>query len=157
FLMRTLRLCAFARNSPTRSEFSQRRKVSEDFSLNTQMQTAVTVVPGFIVLARLTGMRENNLMLSEKDEKVDLMPDVIKPRHGFHHAVDWALLILWSRGVGTDRITIRKAGRGWGRARVIEQQPAAGAPLTREMVVELTVEGDGMFHHLPVGMREASR
>jgi hypothetical protein len=60
-------------------------------------------------------------------------------------------------GIGTDRITIRKAGRGWARSRVIEQQPAAGAPLTQEMVVELTVEGDSMFHHLPVGMREASR
>jgi hypothetical protein len=60
-------------------------------------------------------------------------------------------------GVGTDRITIRKAGLGWARSRVIDQQPAAGAPLGRETVIELAVEGDGMFFHLPVGMREASR
>ena len=89
-------------------------------------------------------------------EKVDLMPDVTQPRHGFHHTIDSALLTLLRLGVGTDRITVRKAGRGWGRYRVIEQQPAAGAPLTQDVVIELTVEGDGMFHHLPVGMREAS-
>jgi len=96
-------------------------------------------------------------MLSEKAEKVDLMPDLIRARHGFHHTIDSALLTLLRMGVGTDRITIRNAGRGWRRSRVIEQQPAAGMPLTQEMMVELTVEGDGMFHHLPVGMREASR
>jgi hypothetical protein len=90
-------------------------------------------------------------------KKADLMPDVIQLRHGFHHTVDSALLTLLRLGIGTDRITIRKAGRGWARSRVIEQQPAAGAPLPQEMVVELTVEGDSMFHHLPVGMREASR
>ena len=92
-----------------------------------------------------------------KAKKVDLMPDVVQPRHGFHHTIDSALLALLRLGVETDRITVRKAGRGWGRSRVIEQQPAAGAPLRQDVVVELTVEGDGMFHHLPVGMREASR
>src|SRR5262247_823982 len=96
-------------------------------------------------------------MQPEKIEKVDLMPDVVQPRHGFHHNIDSALLTLLRLGVGSDRITIRKAGRGWDRSRVIEQQPAAGAPLGREAVVELTVEGDGLFLHLPVGMREASR
>jgi hypothetical protein len=93
----------------------------------------------------------------QKVEKVDLMPELIRPRHGFHHTVDSALLTLLRMGVGTDRMTIRKAGRGWSRSRVIEQRPAAGAPLGRDAVVELTVEGDGMFLHLPVGMREASR
>ena len=93
----------------------------------------------------------------EKIEELDLMPDVIQPRHGFHHTIDSSLLTLLRMGVGTDRVTIRKAGRGWSRSRVVEQQPAAGTPLTQEMVVELTVEGDGMFHHLPVGMRDASR
>jgi hypothetical protein len=96
-------------------------------------------------------------MLPEKIEKVNLMPDVTQPRHGYHHTIDSALLTLLRMGVGTDRITIRKAGRGWGRSRVIGQRPDAGAPLGREAVVELTVEGDGMFLHLPVGMREASR
>jgi hypothetical protein len=90
-------------------------------------------------------------------ERIDLMPDVVSPRHGFHHTIDSTLLTLLRLGVGPDRVTIKKAGRGWARSRVIEQQPAAGAPLTQEMVVELTVEGDSMFHHLPVGMRDASR
>src|SRR5262245_5064541 len=90
-------------------------------------------------------------------EDVGVMPDVIRPRHGFHHTIDSALLTLLRLGVGAERITIRKAGRGWSRSRVIEQQPAAAGPLGREAVVELTVEGDGMFLHLPVGMREASR
>jgi Type VI secretion, TssG len=99
---------------------------------------------------------QTNLQV-EEDVKVEVMPDVTQPRHGFHHTVDSALLTLLRLGVGTDRITIRKAGRGWARSRVTEQQPAAGAPLKQEEVVELTVEGDGMFHHLPVGMREASR
>src|SRR5262252_9820838 len=92
-----------------------------------------------------------------KGKKMDLMPDVVQPRHGFHHTIDSALLALLRLGVGTDRVTVRKAGRGWGRSRVIEQQPTAGEPLTQDVMVELTVEGDGMFHHLPVGMREASR
>jgi hypothetical protein len=92
----------------------------------------------------------------QKVEKADLMPDLIRLRHGFHHTVDSALLTLLRLGIGTDRITIRKAGRGWARSRVIEQQPAAGAPLTQDAVIELAVEGDNMFHHLPVGMREAS-
>src|SRR5262245_6702587 len=90
-------------------------------------------------------------------EEAVLMPDVIRPRHGFNPTIDSALLTLLRLGIGTDRVTIRKAGRGWARSRVIEQQPAAGAPLTKELMVELTVEGDGMFYHLPVGMREASR
>lgn len=90
-------------------------------------------------------------------EDLGVMPDVTRPRHGFHHTIDSALLALLRLGVGADRITIRKAGRGWRRSRVIEQQPDAGAPLGREAVVALTVEGDGMFLHLPVGMREASR
>jgi hypothetical protein len=95
-------------------------------------------------------------MLPGEIEKIDLMPDLIRPRHGFNHTVDSALLTLLRLGIGTDRITIRKAGRGWARSRVIEQQPAVGILLTQEMVVELTVEGDSMFYHLPVGMHEAS-
>jgi Type VI secretion, TssG len=95
-------------------------------------------------------------MLPEEIEEIELMPDVIQPRHGFHHTTDSALLTLSRVGIGTDRITIKKAGRGWARSRVIEQHPMAGTHLTQDMVVELTVEGDSMFYHLPVGMHEAS-
>ncbi len=89
--------------------------------------------------------------------KVKVMPDLMRPRHGFSHTVDSALVALLRLGIGSERVTIRKAGRGWGRSRVIDQQPAAGKSLTPEMIIELTIEGDSMFHHLPVGMREASR
>jgi Type VI secretion, TssG len=95
-------------------------------------------------------------MLPHEAKKVELMPEMVQPRHGFHHTVDTALLIFLRLGIGTDRITIRKAGRGWASSRVIEQQPAAGTPLKQDMVVELTVEGDSIFYHLPVGMHEAS-
>jgi len=89
--------------------------------------------------------------------KTKVMPDLTRARHGFSHTIDSALLVLMRMGIGSERVTIRKAGRGWGRARVIDQQPAAGKGLTSEMVVELIVEGDSMFHQLPVGMHEASR
>jgi Type VI secretion, TssG len=90
-------------------------------------------------------------------EKLGAMPDMVQPRHGFHHTIDSALLALLRMGVGTDRLTIKKAGRGWARSRVIDQQPAAGTHLRQDMVVELTVEGDSMFYHLPVGMQESSK
>jgi Type VI secretion, TssG len=95
-------------------------------------------------------------MLPAKIEELDLMPDVIGSRHAFHHTIDSALLTLSRIGIGTDRITIKKAGRGWARSRVIDQQPVPGTPITQDMVVELTIEGDSMFYHLPVGMHESS-
>lgn len=91
------------------------------------------------------------------NDKIEVMPDLMRPRHGFSHTVDSALVALMRLGIGSERVTIRKAGRGWGKSRVIDQQPPAGKPLTPEMVVELTIEGDSMFHQLPVGMHEASR
>jgi type VI secretion system (T6SS) VasB/ImpH family protein len=95
-------------------------------------------------------------VVSKEIKKIELMPDLIQPRHGYHHTADSALLALSRLGIGTDRITIKKAGRGWARSRVIDQQPPAGAPLAQDTVVELTVEGDSMFYHLPVGMHESS-
>jgi len=89
-------------------------------------------------------------------EKAEVMPDLTWPRHGFHHTVDSALMSLMRLGVGADRITIRKAGRGWQPSRVVKQEPAAGQPLTPDVTVKLAVEGDGAFYYLPVGMREAS-
>jgi len=96
-------------------------------------------------------------MAIEPIEKTEVMPDLTWPRHGFHHTVDSALMTLTGLGVSPDRITIRKAGRGWRPLRVVEQQPEAGKPLASNVAVELTVEGDGAFYHLPLGMREASR
>jgi hypothetical protein len=93
---------------------------------------------------------------SSKEAIHPVMPDLTWPRHGFYHTVDSALLNLMQLGISPDRITIHKAGRGWQPLRVVEQQPAAREPLTPDVTVELTVEGDGAFYHLPVGMHEAS-
>src|SRR5262249_19775273 len=93
----------------------------------------------------------------EPAEKTEAMPDFVRPRQGFYHTVDSALMTLTSLGVSADRVTVRKAGRGWRPLRVVEQQPEAGRPLTSNVMVELVVEGDGAFYHWPLGMREASR
>lgn len=85
------------------------------------------------------------------------MPDLTWPRHGFHHTVDSALMSLMRLGVSPERITIKKVGRGWPELRVVAQQPVAGEGLTADKTVALDVAGDGYFHHLPVGMREASK
>jgi hypothetical protein len=83
-----------------------------------------------------------------------VMPDVSWPRYGFYHTVDSALVGLARAGIAPERITIRRAGRGWQKDRVVQQSPSAGSPLTDDVAVELTVEGDGLFSRLPTGMRE---
>ena len=96
-------------------------------------------------------------MREEQDDQVELMPDVTWPRHGFYHTVDSAISVLSQLGIGPDRLTIRKVGGGWQALRVIEQHPAAGSPLASHTMVELVVEGDGLFYYLPARMREDSR
>lgn len=90
-------------------------------------------------------------------EELKEMPDLTTPTHGFHHTADTALQNLMNLGVGADRITLKKAGRGWGPLRVVDQRPATGAPLPLNAPIELFVEGDGSFDHLPIGMRHGSR
>lgn len=81
------------------------------------------------------------------------MPDLSWPQHGFYHTVDSALASLARAGIAPGRVTIKKAGHGWQPSRVVRQQPAKGSSLTPDAVVELSVEGDGLFYHLPTGMR----
>jgi Type VI secretion, TssG len=83
-----------------------------------------------------------------------VMPEVSRPQYGFYHTVDSALASLARAGIAPERITIRMAGRGWQKDRVVQQSPSAGSPLTDDVAVELTVEGDGLFSRLPTGMRE---
>jgi type VI secretion system (T6SS) VasB/ImpH family protein len=91
---------------------------------------------------------------SEHQPSGAVMPDVSWPRYGFSHTVDSALASLVRAGIAPERITIKKAGRGWQKDRVVQQAPAAGSPLTDDVAVELTVEGDGLFSRLPTGMRD---
>jgi hypothetical protein len=82
-----------------------------------------------------------------------VMPELTHPRFGFYHTTDSSLTSLSRAGVGPERITIRKIGRGWQKQRVVSQQPAQGAELTSDVLIDLTVEGDGLFYYLPTGMR----
>jgi hypothetical protein len=92
--------------------------------------------------------------LSEPPASGVVMPDVSWPQYGFYHTVDSALASLARVGIAPERITLRRAGRGWQKDRVVQQSPSAGSPLTDDVAVELTVEGDGLFSRLPTGMRD---
>jgi hypothetical protein len=85
---------------------------------------------------------------------IPVMPDFTRPQYGFYHTVDSALAALSETDMGPERITIKKAGRGWRNHRIVEQRPLPGAALTSDVIVELTVEGDSAFYFLPTGMRE---
>lgn len=90
----------------------------------------------------------------ELSEQGAVMPDLTTTRYGFHHTVDSALVVLARLDIAPERITIRKAGRGWVPLRVIEQDPPPKTELRPHVLIELVIEGDGFFEHLPVGMRE---
>jgi hypothetical protein len=92
---------------------------------------------------------------NQETKQTVITPDFSQARHGFHHTVESAMMALLGLGIGPERVTITKAGRGWAPRRVVEQYPSPGAPLTPETQVELLVEGEGMFFHLPVGGHEA--
>jgi Type VI secretion, TssG len=92
--------------------------------------------------------------LSEPPASGPVMPDVSWPQYGFYHTVDSALASLARTGIAPERITIRRAGRGWQKDRVVQQSPSAGSPLMDDVAVELTVEGDGLFSRLPTGIRD---
>jgi hypothetical protein len=97
---------------------------------------------------------ELDALSSERPPTGPVMPDGSWPRYGFHHTMDSALASLARAGVAPERITLRRAGRGWQKDRVVRQTPSAGSPLTDDVEVELTVEGDGLFSRLPIGMRD---
>jgi hypothetical protein len=82
-----------------------------------------------------------------------VMPDFVWPRHGFYHTIDSALASLSHAGVAPERITVKTAGHGWQTGRIVQQVPPEGAVLTHDAAVELTIEGEGLFDHLPTGMR----
>jgi Type VI secretion, TssG len=100
---------------------------------------------------------EINAPLPEDSAANPLMPDLSWPQYGFYHTADSALASLARADVAHGRVTIKKAGRGWQPGRVVRQQPLTGAAISPDAVVELAVEGDGLFYHLPTGMREGSK
>ena len=82
------------------------------------------------------------------------MPALTHPSHGFYHTSDSALANLAALGLKPDRISVRKAGPGWARSRIIDQSPEPGRPIGAADSIELVVEGEGLFYALPSGMRE---
>ena len=85
------------------------------------------------------------------------MPNLVWPQFGFYHTVDSALAILSHANIRPDRITIRKAGPGWRKSGIVQQQPKAGSRLSPNSIVDLVVEGEGLFHFLPTGMRPGGK
>jgi len=83
---------------------------------------------------------------------ISVMPEMAAPQYGFRHNIHSALTALEQLGVSARRITIRMAGPGWPAGWVVAQKPEAGASLTVDTIVELSVAGPGLFHALPVGM-----
>jgi len=86
-----------------------------------------------------------------------VMPDLMHSRFGFSPTIDSSLNTLFRAGVTSERITIKKAGRGWPNQRVVSQQPPPKIKLTPDVRLELGVAGDGLFYYLPTGMREGSK
>lgn len=82
------------------------------------------------------------------------MPDFTNASHGFHHTLDSALAVLSKLNVSAARVTVTMDGRGYPTRWVVAQEPAAGIPLDGGSTIVLRVAGTGMFHALPVGMRD---
>jgi len=80
------------------------------------------------------------------------MPEFASATHAFHHTVDSALSTLSALNISPPRITLRMDGLGYPTHWIVNQSPAAGAPLSPDMSISLTVAGTGIFHALPVGM-----
>ena len=94
-------------------------------------------------------VREN-----EKDQNPQpVMPDFEMPRYGYRHTVDSALFSLFAIGVDPDRITMRRAGRGWTERRIVAQEPVRLSSIGSQDVV-LNVAGEGLFERLPIGLRD---
>jgi hypothetical protein len=94
--------------------------------------------------------------LEEKEKEQNLrpvMPDLSAPHYGYRHTIDSALFSLLAIGVDPDRITMRRAGRGWTERRIISQDPMPLTPIESQDVV-LNVAGEGFFERLPTGLRD---
>jgi len=81
-----------------------------------------------------------------------VMPDFSRSSYGFHHTVDSALEVLYMLGVPSPRVTLRMAGPGVPSRFVVEQSPAAGAPISGDTQITLSISGLGFCQNLPVAM-----
>jgi hypothetical protein len=82
-----------------------------------------------------------------------VMPDFEAPQYGYHHTVDSVVFSLLAIGMDPDRVTMRRAGRGWTKRRIVSQEPMALSSIGSQDVV-LSVAGEGLFERLPTGLRD---
>ena len=90
----------------------------------------------------------------QRPETPAVMPALDTPQYGYRHTVDSALFSLLALGVDPDRITFRKAGRGWAEGRIVAQEPPSQRTLGSQDDIVLSVAGDGLFDRLPTGLRD---
>jgi Type VI secretion, TssG len=92
--------------------------------------------------------------LNEEDQNPrPVMPDFKASRHGYSHTVDSALSALFAAGMDPDRVTMRRAGLGWTKRRIVSQEPIPLSSIGSHDVV-LSVAGEGLFERLPTGLRD---
>lgn len=86
-------------------------------------------------------------------ESATIMPEFVSPRYGFAHTFDSAVFSLMALGIDPERITVSRMGPGWGRLRIVAQDPPAGKRLGPSEQIILSVAGDGLFDRLPTALR----
>ena len=95
-----------------------------------------------------------NVRKEEEDQNLrPVMPDFEAPQYGYSHTVDSAISSLFAIGMDPDRVTVRKAGRGWAKHRIVSQEPIPLSSVDSHDVV-LNVAGEGLFERLPTGLRD---
>src|SRR5262245_41730050 len=90
---------------------------------------------------------------SDDAQPAAVMPALERQRHAYHHTVDSALASLLALKIDPDRITFRRAGRGWAPRRIVGQEPASPQAVGSHDDIVLSVAGDGLFDRLPTGFR----
>jgi hypothetical protein len=92
--------------------------------------------------------------LNEEDQNLlPVMPDFQAPQYGYRHTVDSAVFSLVAIDMDPDRVTMRRAGRGWTKRRIVSQEPIPLSSIGSDDVV-LNVAGEGLFDRLPTGLRD---
>jgi len=95
-----------------------------------------------------------NVRKEEEDQNLrPVMPDFEAPQYGYSHTVDSAISSLFAIGMDPDRVTMRRAGRGWTKHRIVSQEPIPLSPIGSHDAV-LNVAGEGLFERLPTGLRD---
>src|SRR5262245_11853191 len=92
----------------------------------------------------------------ENEESQNLrpvMPDFEAPQYGYRHTVDSAIFSLFALGMDPDRITMRRAGRGWTERRIVSQEPRPLSSIGSHDAI-LNVAGEGLFERIPTGLRD---